>query len=442
MPVFSQKAPVMFNQNRQRSIADLLLARGLAPTPIEHPMQGVAQLAQALSGTALKNKERDQRTEAFKAFRMGAATEPWRDPDIAKRESGELPKLDPTLPGAQAGGYAGGLERLSQLENNPEAVDLAMALTGRQIEAEMRARQAAADRQARLTDAKDLYSYQQKNKVQPLTSEQRNWQTAQNDPEFASFLEASGSDNTPKSVAEYQYWQSLPEDQQRQFLLLKRAAPTINLGGQQVTVDPRDPTQNIAERPVTLKPGEEPETKRLQAAETEAGKQAVQASGEAIKSLAGIKSTVALYDDAIAALDAGAQSGPVMSKLPSINAASIELDNIQKRLGLNVISETTFGALSEGELSLALSTAVPTGLKPPELRQWLVDRKSAQEKLVAYLEEAAIYLGTPGNTHAGWIALQKSRRPAPAASPPAASSPLTPEEQQELQQLERELGGR
>ena len=76
-------------------------------------------------------------------------------------------------------------------------------------------------------------------------------------------------------------------------------------------------------------------------------------------------------------------------------------------MGLNVVSNTTFGALSEGELALALSTALPINLDPIPLRKWIVEKKNAQIKLKDYLTNAAIFMGTPGNTRAGWMDSQR-----------------------------------
>jgi len=86
-----------------------------------------------------------------------------------------------------------------------------------------------------------------------------------------------------------------------------------------------------------------------------------------------------------------------MSMLKSIVPASIELDNVQKRMGLDVIGDVTFGALSKGELDLALSTAMPTDLKPPELRAWLVKKRRAQRVFADYQMKAMIYLRAGGN---------------------------------------------
>ncbi len=73
------------------------------------------------------------------------------------------------------------------------------------------------------------------------------------------------------------------------------------------------------------------------------------------------------------------------------------------QLGLDVIGSVTFGALSEGELNLALNTALPTNLEPTELRKYLVNKKNAQEKVIKNLTTAATYLNVKGNSLSGWL---------------------------------------
>lgn len=145
------------------------------------------------------------------------------------------------------------------------------------------------------------------------------------------------------------------------------------------------------------------------AASEAAAKQAVALSGNAFEQLRPTMENIATIDQAIYQLDQGANTGPIMSMLPSMTSASVSLDNLQAQMGLNVISNTTFGALSEGELKLALSTAMPQDLKPAELRKWLVDKKNAQTKMANYLQEAATYLGTPNNTIAGFLDMKRAQ---------------------------------
>ena len=136
--------------------------------------------------------------------------------------------------------------------------------------------------------------------------------------------------------------------------------------------------------------------------------------GAAFAEVGKIKKNIGNIDDAIAAIDAGANTGVIASKLPNITAASIQLANVRQQLGLDVIGSVTFGALSEGELNLALDTALPTSLQPKDLRTYLVNKKSAQTKLAGYLTEQATYLTKPGNTLAGWLEKVENRAGVPA----------------------------
>jgi hypothetical protein len=170
----------------------------------------------------------------------------------------------------------------------------------------------------------------------------------------------------------------------------------------------------------------------LRAGEREEAKTASKKAAESHKNMTSIKKNIINLDEAITALDEGANTGAIASRLPSIEAASLKLDQIQGELGLDVVGMTTFGALSESELAFAKDVALPLGLNEPELRKWLSDKKAAQEKVVANLEEAAIFLGTPGNTLADFLKMKKAEQPKVTEE-----APLSPEEQAELEELRR-----
>jgi hypothetical protein len=124
------------------------------------------------------------------------------------------------------------------------------------------------------------------------------------------------------------------------------------------------------------------------AAAQEGGKAAIQLATEAYKQLGTVRSNIANLDRAIQLVEVeGANTGVIESKLPSWNASTIELENMQNVLGLDVIGAVTFGALSEGELALALNTALPTNLDGPDLAAWLRRKKTAQQKLSNYLSQ-------------------------------------------------------
>ncbi len=141
----------------------------------------------------------------------------------------------------------------------------------------------------------------------------------------------------------------------------------------------------------------------LEAANKELSKQAAIASKDAFDGLKTVRSSIGNMTDAIRALNKGANTGPIISKLPSFRESSIELDNIRGKMGLDIVGATTFGALSESELAFALDVALPDKLDPESLKDWLNRKRDAQKKLGRELMRAATFLGKPGNTIAKYI---------------------------------------
>ena len=87
---------------------------------------------------------------------------------------------------------------------------------------------------------------------------------------------------------------------------------------------------------------------------------------------------------------------------PSIKAATVELNQIQGELTLDVLGAVTLGAISSTELDLAKQVAIPLGLDEPELIDFLQRKKAAQEKLKAYFNEQIQFLDQ-GGTIAGFL---------------------------------------
>jgi len=145
---------------------------------------------------------------------------------------------------------------------------------------------------------------------------------------------------------------------------------------------------------------------------TSAVKAAVNKGAIAFDKIQTITTAISNYDEAIALLDVpgGAETGVIDSLLPSFREASIKLDNVVKRLGLDVIGNTTFGALSESELKFALSAAIPTNLQPAELKEWLIAKRDAQKKVKERVEEAASFLSTGTHTLTDWIAFDQAKQ--------------------------------
>tara|TARA_R110002012_G_scaffold51785_8_gene133511 strand:- start:8092 stop:9759 length:1668 start_codon:yes stop_codon:yes gene_type:complete len=90
---------------------------------------------------------------------------------------------------------------------------------------------------------------------------------------------------------------------------------------------------------------------------------------------------------------------------PNVSLEAQELEFAATSLGLDVIGSVTFGALSKGELDLALSKEMPLGLGEVELLEYVERRESALKKYQFELRKAAKYLQNSDNTIDGYIDL-------------------------------------
>jgi hypothetical protein len=109
-------------------------------------------------------------------------------------------------------------------------------------------------------------------------------------------------------------------------------------------------------------------------------------------------------------LEEGANTGFISDNFPSWKDSTIALDTVKNKLGLDVVGSVTFGALSQGELTLALNTALPTKLDEAGLVDWIDRKISAQGKLQDYLYAQAIYLADGDKTIGDWLRSQKAEQ--------------------------------
>ncbi|MFV2057388.1 MAG: hypothetical protein ACC707_13025, partial [Thiohalomonadales bacterium] len=144
------------------------------------------------------------------------------------------------------------------------------------------------------------------------------------------------------------------------------------------------------------------ELQGLRSRERESGKRSILKASKLLEATSSMRKNNTNLRKAVKLLKEGANTGPVDRLLPNLRAASVKLQNLQAQLGLDVVGAVTFGALSKGELDLAKSVALPTGLQPEELKKWINDKIEAQEKLATYMEDQAIFLDQ-GGTPASWI---------------------------------------
>lgn len=151
---------------------------------------------------------------------------------------------------------------------------------------------------------------------------------------------------------------------------------------------------------------------------SEAGKTGIQMANEAFTSATKISANQADLRRVRELAASGVNTGVIASRLPNWSAGAVELANMRNQLGLNVISAAKFGALSEGELNLALNTALPTNLDQKDLVAWVDRKMAAQEKLRMEYLKVAKFLSKPGNTLDKWLE-QNGGAPAPAGVAPA-----------------------
>ncbi len=116
------------------------------------------------------------------------------------------------------------------------------------------------------------------------------------------------------------------------------------------------------------------------------------------------------YDQMSTSLAEGADVGAISDLIPSFRDSTLRFKNAAQRLGLGVISSVTFGALSEAEMKLAMSTAVPP-LGEEGMKEWLIDKAAATRKLRTELEKAAIHY-EQGGTRAEWLKKQRDMKKA------------------------------
>lgn len=156
-------------------------------------------------------------------------------------------------------------------------------------------------------------------------------------------------------------------------------------------------------------------------ASEQAAKDAVAIGTEAFKKIAPIKKNISNYDEAIRLIEnEGADTGIIASRLPSLFAASIELDNLGQTMGVESLAGGGFGTLSDSDVRLSIQRALPKGLKGTKLVEWLKRKKAADLKYVSELERAAKFM-QKGRTLADFLEANGNMVPPPAA--PSANAP-------------------
>ena len=176
------------------------------------------------------------------------------------------------------------------------------------------------------------------------------------------------------------------------------------------TIVPQDQVERVLEEGLKYGIVEE----GLKTFEVEKKKQSIKKAedlfGQVDKIDANVRNLVKAQGIVQKAMDEGQNlTGFITQFAPDVSAAAISLKEVQTKLGLDVVGSVTFGALSEGELNLALNAAIRLDLPEAELAQNLQARIDAQNKLRGYLLAQARFLNK-GNSIDQWYDMLDERR--------------------------------
>lgn len=139
---------------------------------------------------------------------------------------------------------------------------------------------------------------------------------------------------------------------------------------------------------------------------------------QAMEKASGMSGMLNSYQQALQAVQAGADSGIISSRLPAFDAQTALLRSAASQLGIGVINSATFGALSEKELDLALKQSIDlslsttpdpvTGISP--LEEQIIAKMKATEKLYnALVDKAAEMSSMPYNEYIQLVKEQKEQ---------------------------------
>lgn len=125
------------------------------------------------------------------------------------------------------------------------------------------------------------------------------------------------------------------------------------------------------------------------------GKDIVDYKGKLFDSINSGARTLNKYNFAIAQIDKGAESGPVMKLLPNLKEQSVLVDVIRKEIGMEILGSGALGVNpTDKDVSLAMDSAIPENLSPKALKaelqrraSVLQDLNSAQERYYNLIEQ-------------------------------------------------------
>jgi hypothetical protein len=348
----------------------------------------------------------------------------------AAEASAETIKINPTGAQATIGLY---MARLPGGKEFLENADKALSIIRTEALAPSALKQADIKTQSEMADLRfKLQNEPDKAKqlaletqIKELELEQAQVKTKYAEREAAAGLGLTGAQTAQANAAAAKYKKDLEDEGvkvQSSNILPNGTVVFVTTNGKTRVVGPDGVELTGQERVDAVRDAEQfgADIQQLRSGARKAGEVGQTEAAKAFENVGKIRRNISNLDSAIAALDAGATTGVIASKFPNWKASTIELQNVQRQLGLDIIGSVTFGALSEGELSLALETALPLNMNEPQLKDWLIRKKTAQNKLADYITEQARFLSIPGRSLGDWL-IQAEKR----GQPPGMTAPGT-----------------
>jgi len=126
----------------------------------------------------------------------------------------------------------------------------------------------------------------------------------------------------------------------------------------------------------------------------------IKIAAEQFKQYDAVQKQIGLYDEALTAIDRGAETGLLTTKFYNVfDAQTRELDRISKSLGLEILNLYTFGALSAPELEMAMRVGGLDLIQDKEvLKAQIKERREARVKLLFEIQKAIQEASKRGQT--------------------------------------------
>ena len=242
----------------------------------------------------------------------------------------------------------------------------------------------------------------------------------------------------PSSVREWQYFNSLDPDQQKQFLGMKRAQQIVNLGGTQAVLDPTGEGLS-QEFPVTPKPEQQPDFIQSQEEAKVLGggkitpiqQRAYNREESKLSAETGLRAAIdtsdninTVVDEALGQASAWTTGfGSIASFVPGTPAADLKanLNTIEADAAFSALQDMrdrsktggALGQVSERELALLSSAraALSASQSPEQFKRNLSRYKKVRAKALdntkkAYKKEFGVTFGAGKETQSGTISLE------------------------------------